>query len=61
MLYYVDDESLTGASGWSTCHTRASSRPAVRSGIGTERFETGEDKEVKGKWVAEESRAGSGG
>lgn len=33
---YVDEEGvkgLTGATRWSTCHTRGSPRPAVRSGL----------------------------
>lgn len=47
-MSYVDGEGamgLTGATKWSTCHTRGSSRPAVRSGL--ERFEREEDKEEK--------------
>lgn len=43
---------LTGATGCSTCHTRGSPRPVVRSGLGTERFQREErqkrDKEEEG-------------
>lgn len=49
-MSYVDEEGvmgLTGATRWSTCHTRGSSRPAVRSGLDC--FERGEAKGQGGK------------
>ena len=56
-MLYVDEESaigLTGAIRWSTCHTRGSPRPAVRSGL--ERFERGEAKGQRG--MGEQRKAG---
>lgn len=60
----VDDEGamgLTGATRCSTCHTRGSSRPGVRSGL--DRFEREEaegEGGIKGGRVKEEVR-GNGG
>lgn len=50
---------LTGATGWSTCHTRGSSRPAVHSGL--ERFERGEGKGQGGRRNGGAEKRGAGG
>lgn len=53
-LLDVAEEGLTGATGWSTCHTRGSSGSAVCSGVSTDRFRKEREPKNRGseiKWV----------